>query len=77
MSWTVFHRQYFDVYPPPHNCIVVQLEEGVTIVSNLEGAQPKGNWIGHAVTIDYKRDDVGNVLPVFRLAPTSQADMER
>jgi hypothetical protein len=70
-SWTVFHRQYFDAYPPPHNSIVVSLEEGIMMVSTLEGAVPDGNWIGHAVTIGYKQDDTGATLPIFRLTGSS------
>jgi hypothetical protein len=63
----VFHRQYFAAYPPPHNCIAVRLEEGVVIISTLEGEAPQGSWIGNAVHLSYRRDDTGAVLPVFRL----------
>ena len=67
LSWVVFHRQYFAAYPPPHNCIAVRLEEGVVIISTLEGEAPQGSWIGNAVHLSYRRDDTGAVLPVFRL----------
>lgn len=72
LSWVVFHRQYFAAYPPPHNCIAVRLEEGVVIVSTLEGEAPQGSWIGNAVRLSYRRDDAGSVLPVFRLASETQ-----
>jgi DUF35 OB-fold domain, acyl-CoA-associated len=74
LSWVVFHRQYFAAYPPPHNCIAVRLEEGVVIVSTLEGEAPQGSWIGNAVRLSYRRDDAGAVLPVFRLAGGNQRE---
>ena len=67
-SWTIFHRQFFDAYPAPHNCIAVLLAEGVHMVSTLDGPQPEGDWIGHAVRLHYRTFEDSSVLPVFRLA---------
>ena len=66
-SWVVFHRQYLEAYPPPYNVISVQLEEGPLMVSNLEGPEPTGSWIGQAVEICYITLNGGVVLPRFRL----------
>jgi uncharacterized OB-fold protein len=55
LSWVVFHRQYFEDYPPPYNVIAVRLAEGPIVVSNLVGAAPSGSWIDAPVAITYRR----------------------
>jgi uncharacterized OB-fold protein len=54
LSWVVFHRQYFEDYPPPYNAVAVQLAEGPIIVSTLVGEKPEGSWIGAKVELDYE-----------------------
>ena len=66
-SWVVFHRQYLKAYPTPYNVISIQLEEGPLMVSNLEGPEPIGSWIGQDVEICYVTLKSGMVLPRFRL----------
>ena len=68
MSWVVFHRGYLPAYPPPYNVIAVKLDEGPTMVSNLEGAVPDGSWIGRRVTLTYVTMPDGVVLPRFFLS---------
>jgi uncharacterized OB-fold protein len=53
LSWTVFHRQYFDDHPPPYNCVAVQLDEGPIIVTMLVGPEPAASWIGVRVELGY------------------------
>lgn len=67
LSWIVYHRQYFATYPPPHNVIAVELDEGPVFVSNLEGEKPSGSWIGERVRICYVVDSKGKTLPRFEL----------
>jgi uncharacterized OB-fold protein len=67
ISWVVFHRQYFDDYPPPYNAIAVQLDEGPLVISNLEGEEPKGSWIGRKVQVTYGRHSSGMTLPRMKL----------
>lgn len=55
LSWVVFHRQYFEDFPPPYNVIAVRLEEGPIVVSNLVGEEPSGSWINRPVAITYRR----------------------
>jgi uncharacterized OB-fold protein len=55
LSWVIFHRQYFDDYPPPYNAIAVRLAEGPIVVSNLVGAAPAGSWIDAEVVMTYHR----------------------
>jgi len=67
-SWVVFHRQYFDNWPPPYNVVAVKLAEGPLVISNLTGPEPEGSWIGRSVEVTYGSDAVGTLLPQMRLA---------
>lgn len=67
ISWVVYHRQYFDDYPPPFNVVAVQLAEGPIIITNLVGPEPQGTWIGRAVEIVYEPDATGEPLNRVRL----------
>lgn len=62
LSWTVFHKQYFDDHPAPYNCIAVRLDEGPIIVTNLSGRLPGSDWIGQRVRLVYEQVN-GAVLP--------------
>jgi uncharacterized protein len=65
LSWTVFHRKYFDDYPPPYNAITVRLDEGPIVVTNLVGAEPDKSSIGRRVAICYEEHN-GEILPRAR-----------
>ena len=67
-SWVVFHRHYLPAYPPPYNVIAVRLEEGPLFISNLEGEEPSGSWIGHPVRLFYQAMPDGFILPRFTLS---------
>mgnify|MGYP006282016447 FL=1 len=67
LSWVIFHRQYFDNFPPPYNVVAVQLDEGPIVISNLVGAEPEGNWVGHKVEICYSEDAAIGTVPKVRL----------
>jgi len=66
LSWVIFHRQYFDDFPPPYNAIAVRLAEGPIMISNLVGAVPEGSWIDHEVELCHV-DHAARTLPQFRL----------
>lgn len=68
MSWVVFHRGYLPAYPAPYNVIAVRLEEGPVMISNLEGVEPEGDWIGLPVRLVYATMPDGFTLPRFALA---------
>lgn len=68
LSWAIFHRQYLSAYPAPYNVIAVRLAEGPVMISNLEGDQPDGSWIGQKVRLTYADMPDGVVLPRFALA---------
>lgn len=66
VSWVVFHRQYFDDFPPPYNAVAVRLSEGPIIVTNLIGEEPTGSWIGTDVNLDYV-EHAGRIQHAARL----------
>jgi len=68
ISWVIFHRKYFDNFPPPYNVVTVQLEEGPLVITNLVGEEPQGSWIDRKVEIVYEPDVWGEPLPKVRLA---------
>ena len=68
ISWVVFARTYLPAYPAPYNVITVKLDEGPIFVSNLEGPEPTGTWIGAKVKLVYAEMAEGQLLPRFKLA---------
>lgn len=68
LSWVVFHRHYLPAYPPPYNAVAVRLEEGPTMISNLEGAIPGEDSIGREVHLVYATMPDGVILPRWSLA---------
>jgi uncharacterized OB-fold protein len=76
MSWVVFHRKYFDDHPPPYNSTAVRLEEGPIIISQLQGPEPEGSWIGRPVALGYG-EHAGRIQHHVRLvdaAPDARKD---
>jgi uncharacterized OB-fold protein len=73
LSWVIYRRQYLDAYPAPYNVIAVRLKEGPVVVSNLEGAEPDGTWIGRKVRLRYANMADGVVLPRFEIDTRSDS----
>jgi uncharacterized OB-fold protein len=71
LSWVIYHRQYFDNFPPPYNVVAVQLDEGPIVMSNLVGPEPEGNWVGLKVEICYGEDVAIGTVPKMRLIQQS------
>lgn len=67
LSWVIFHRQYFEDYPPPYNVVAVQLAEGPIVISNLTGEEPQGSWIGREVEICYEDSKENGLTPKVKL----------
>ncbi|MFC5337387.1 Zn-ribbon domain-containing OB-fold protein [Leucobacter denitrificans] len=68
LSWVVFHKTYLPAYPAPHKVIAVRLSEGPIMISNLEGKEPEGSWIGERVSLCYSEMPDGMILPRFALS---------
>ena len=71
-SWTIAHHP---VHPAvvdrvPYNIVLVELDEGPRLVTNLVDVPGSGIHAGMRVKVDYSEVAGGFVLPVFR--PTEQ-----
>ena len=67
-SYTVLHHPKFPGYEFPLACALVDLEEGVRMVSNVVGCEPDAVEIGMPVQISIEQVDDETKLPVFRPA---------
>ena len=72
LSWVVFHRRYFEDYPPPYNVVAVRLAEGPIIMTNLVGPTPAGSWIGAQVELCYEQH-AGRTINRVRLRAATGA----
>lgn len=67
-SYTVLHHPKFPGYEYPLACVLVALEEGTRLVSNLIGCDPDAIRIGMPVQLSIESFDDELKLPVFRPA---------
>lgn len=70
LSWVVFHRKYFDDHVPPYNSVAVRLPEGPIVVSQLQGPEPTGSWIGEEVEFAYA-EHAGRMQHHLRWVPSA------
>ena len=67
-SYTVLHHPQFPGYDYPLIIILVDLEEGTRLTSQLVGCDPADVDFGLPVTMKIHEDQDGFKLPVFELA---------
>ncbi|MDX3712619.1 bifunctional MaoC family dehydratase N-terminal/OB-fold nucleic acid binding domain-containing protein [Streptomyces europaeiscabiei] len=67
-SYVVMHHPPFLAFDPPYAVGLVELSEGVRIVSNVIGVPYDKVRIGMPVRLEFARYDEGLELPVFRVA---------
>lgn len=67
-SFVVAHHPVIPPFEPPNLIVLVELEEGTRLVSNLVGVDPAAAEIGMPVEVEFTRVDDELVLPLFRLA---------
>lgn len=73
-SYVVMHHPPFPAFDPPYAVALVELAEGVRIVSNVVGVPCEEVRIGMPVELEFLRVDDALELPVFRAAePRGQA----
>ncbi|MFD9651716.1 bifunctional MaoC family dehydratase N-terminal/OB-fold nucleic acid binding domain-containing protein [Streptomyces mirabilis] len=65
-SYVVMHHPPFPAFDPPYAVGLIELAEGVRIVSNVIGVPYDKVRIGMPVRLRFERYDEGLVLPVFR-----------
>ncbi len=67
-SWTVTHQAMLPQFDSevPYVVAVVELEEGVRMVSQLRGVEVKDLALGSPLDLYFERFEEGLVLPMFR-----------
>lgn len=53
-------------FPESPIAVLIELEEGIRLVSNLEGVKAGDIKIGMAVTVDFAKTSGGKSVPIFR-----------
>ncbi|MGW7050125.1 bifunctional MaoC family dehydratase N-terminal/OB-fold nucleic acid binding domain-containing protein [Streptomyces sp. NPDC054887] len=71
-SYVVMHHPAFPAFDPPYAVGLIELAEGVRMVSNVVGVPHGEVRIGMPVRVEFARVDGDLVLPVFR--PVGDAD---
>ena len=66
-SWVVFHQGYFPGMKDelPYPVVMVQLDEGPFLLTNLEGMEAEEIGIGQRVSVRFPGGPEGFVLPQF------------
>jgi hypothetical protein len=70
-SYSILHHPQNPAFEYPVIAVLIELEEGVRILSNLVGLEPDGVRIGMTVAVDFRPTLRDGVVPVFR--PLSEA----
>ncbi|MCK7623266.1 OB-fold domain-containing protein [Streptomyces sp. RS10V-4] len=70
-SYVVLHHPPFPAFDPPYAVGLIELAEGVRMVSNVTGVRYDEVRIGMPVRLEFLRVDEEVVLPVFRGGATS------
>ncbi|MFE9404430.1 bifunctional MaoC family dehydratase N-terminal/OB-fold nucleic acid binding domain-containing protein [Streptomyces sp. NPDC006530] len=65
-SYVVMHHPPFPAFDPPYAVGLIELAEGVRIISNVVGVEPEAVRIGMPVRLEFLRADRELELPVFR-----------
>lgn len=64
-SYTVLHRPAAPGFAEPAVCVVIELEEGLRMVSNV-AAEPEDLQIGEPMEVEFVHQAEGWTAPVFR-----------
>ncbi|MEV1020145.1 OB-fold domain-containing protein [Streptomyces sp. NPDC050264] len=72
-SYVVMHHPPFPAFDPPYAVGLIELAEGVRIVSNVVGVSSDKVRIGMPVRLEFTRVDAELELPVFRALEDGEA----
>jgi uncharacterized protein len=72
-SYSILHHPQHPAFDYPVLAALVDLDEGVRLVSNLAGVEPDDIRIGMALEVDFEARDGGTWVPVFRPRATTRA----
>ncbi|WP_258052835.1 bifunctional MaoC family dehydratase N-terminal/OB-fold nucleic acid binding domain-containing protein [Streptomyces sp. Ru73] len=67
-SYVVMHHPPFPAFDPPYAVALIELAEGVRMVSDVVGVAPDEVRVGMPVRLEFRQVDEELVLPVFRAA---------
>jgi uncharacterized OB-fold protein len=67
-SFVVFHQKYFPGFPTPYPVVMVKLDEGPMLLTNLRGAEASALKIGQRMHVVFDPDVDGITLPQFEIA---------
>ena len=73
LSCVIPHHPSLPWFPEPYVVAIVDLEEGVRLVSNVVDVDPQAVTIGMAVRVRFETFDDGLVLPLFAPDPEAAA----
>ncbi|MEU5053623.1 bifunctional MaoC family dehydratase N-terminal/OB-fold nucleic acid binding domain-containing protein [Streptomyces sp. NPDC021096] len=65
-SYVVMHHPPFPAFEPPYAVGLIELAEGVRMISNVIGVEPERIRIGMPVSLEFVRVDEDLELPFFR-----------
>lgn len=71
-SYAVLHHPRSPRFEYPVLAALVDLDEGVRIVTNLVGIEPADVRIGMRLTVDFEPTSDGGTVPVFRPDPRAE-----
>ena len=69
-SFVVAHHPPIPPFAYPNAIVLVELEEGTRLVSNVVGIDPAEVRIGTPVEVEFTRVDEELVLPLFHVSPS-------
>ncbi|MFE3068934.1 bifunctional MaoC family dehydratase N-terminal/OB-fold nucleic acid binding domain-containing protein [Streptomyces sp. NPDC059247] len=75
-SYVVMHHPPFPAFDPPYAVGLIELAEGVRIISNVVGVPHDEVRIGMPVRLEFLRVDEDLELPVFRAEPEPETETE-
>ena len=67
-SWVTYHESPHPAFKAPYSVVLVELEEGMRIVSNLVDVKPDEIEIGMPVKVTFDEVAEGVTLPKFKKA---------
>lgn len=67
-SFVVFHQKYFPGFPTPYPVVMVKLDEGPMLLTNLRGAEASALKIGQRMHVVFDPEVEGFRLPQFEIA---------
>ena len=65
-SWVTYLKSPHPAFKAPYSVVLVELEEGVRLVSNMVGVKPHEIFIGMPVEVVFDDISEGLTLPKFR-----------